>query len=84
MKKLILIATLALAGCNEEKRAYQLDKIKDRLPKGCAVADVGSYADVNHVLVVVCDGANTVSTNTSWRAGKTSKGGVIFQIMGQM
>ena len=84
MKKLILIAALALAGCNEEHRAYQLDKIKDRLPKGCAVADVGSYADVDHVLVVICDGVNTISTNTSWRSGKISKGGVIFQIMGQM
>lgn len=81
MKKLILIAALALAGCNEEHRAYQLDKIKDQLPKGCVVADVGSYADIDHVLVVICDGVNTISTNTSWRSGKTSQSGAVFQII---
>lgn len=41
MKKLILIATLALAGCNEEHRAYELDKINDRLPKGCVPISEG-------------------------------------------
>jgi hypothetical protein len=83
MKKLIVIATLALAGCNEESRAYELDKINDRLPKGCAVADVGGYANISHVLVVVCDGAKTISTNTSWVSGKTTQNAVTLQIMGE-
>jgi hypothetical protein len=84
MKKLILIATLALAGCNEEHRAYELDKINDRLPKGCVAADVGSYDNISHVLVVVCEKAKTISTNTAWVSGKTTQNAVTLQIMGQM
>lgn len=84
MKKLILIATLALAGCNEEEHKRELDGINTKLPEGCAIADMGSYANVRHVLVVVCEGAKTISTNTSWTRMvgkvKTTKGGVTVQI----
>ena len=84
MKKLILIATLALAGCNEEGRESELDGINTKLPEGCAISDIGYYANINHVLVVVCEGAKTISTNTSWthRYGKatTTRGGVTVQI----
>jgi len=84
MKKLILIATLALAGCNEETRQRKLDAINTKLPDGCAMSDMGSYGDIYHVLVVVCEGAKTISTNTSWTqiVGKvtTTKGGVTVQI----
>jgi hypothetical protein len=84
MKKLILIATLALAGCNEEGRKRALDSINTKLPEGCAISDMGGYASVRHVLVVVCEGAKTISTNTSWTqmVGKvvTTKGGVTVQI----
>jgi hypothetical protein len=80
MKKLILIATLALAGCNEEERKRELDGINTKLPEGCAISDMGYYANINHVLVVVCEGAKTISTNASWVAGKTKQGGVTVQI----
>ena len=84
MKKLILIATLALAGCMEEERKRELDSIDTKLPEGCTISDMGSYANVRHVLVVVCEGAKTISTNTSWTqiVGKvtTTKGGVTVQI----
>lgn len=88
MKKLILIATLALAGCMEEERKRELDSINTRLPKGCAISDMGYYGNVRHVLVVICEGAKTISTNTSWeeRVGKVTntRGGVTFQIVGKM
>jgi len=80
MKKLILIAALALAGCNEEERKRELDSINYKLPEGCVMSDMGSYRNINHVLVVVCEGAKTISTNTSWMAGKTSVDGVTVQI----
>jgi hypothetical protein len=80
MKKLILIATLALAGCNEEERKRELDGINTKLPEGCAISDMGYYANINHVLVVVCEGVKTISTNTSWVSGKTKQGGVTVQI----
>lgn len=84
MKKLILIATLALAGCNEEGRERELDGINTKLPEGCAMSDMGYYGNIRHVLVVVCEGAKTISTNTSWTGivGKviTTKGGVTVQI----
>jgi hypothetical protein len=80
MKKLILIAALALAGCNEEGRKRELDGINTKLPEGCAISDMGGYANIDHVLVVVCEGAKTISTNTSWVSGKTKQGGVTVQI----
>jgi hypothetical protein len=80
MKKLILIATLALAGCNEEGRKRALDSINTKLPEGCFMSDMGSYASIRRVLVVICDGAKTTSINTSWMAGKTSMNGVTVQI----
>jgi hypothetical protein len=80
MKKLILIAALALAGCNEEGRKRELDSINYKLPEGCAISDMGGYGNIRHVLVVVCEGAKTISINTSWMAGKTSMDGVTVQI----
>jgi recombinational DNA repair protein RecR len=84
MKKLMLIAALALAGCNEEGRKRELDAINTKLPDGCVMSDMGNYDNIYHVLVVVCEGAKTISTNTSWtqRVGKitTTKGGVTVQI----
>jgi hypothetical protein len=84
MKKLVLIATLALAGCNDEQRQLELNNINTKLPEGCAISDMGYYANISHVLVVVCKGAKTISTNASWTkmVGKVIKkqGGVTFQI----
>ena len=82
MKKLILIATLALSGCNEEAHKRQLDIINLQLPDGCVAADVGSYGNISHVLVVVCKGRDTTSTNTSWVSGRTTKSAVTLQIAG--
>jgi hypothetical protein len=84
MKKMILIAALALAGCNEEGRKRELDGINTKLPKGCAISDMGYYGTIRHVLVVICEGAKTTSVNTSWMetVGKntTTKNGVTVQI----
>jgi hypothetical protein len=75
MKKLVLIGVFFLAACNEEVRQGELSNINKHLPMGCVVADVGDYANIEHVLVVVCEGAKTISTNTSWtkRVGKIVK-----------
>ena len=84
MKKMLLIAVLALAGCNEEGRKRELDGINGKMPEGCVVADVGSYGNIKYVLVVVCEGRDAISTNYSWTemSGKTtiSRGGSNLQI----
>ena len=80
MKKLILIAALALAGCVEEERKRELDGINTKLPEGCIMSDMGYYGNIRHVLIVVCEGAKTISTNTSWVSGKTTMNGVTVQI----
>lgn len=82
MKKLLLIAALALTGCNEEGRKRELDGINSQLPDGCVVADVGSYGSISYVLVVVCKGRDATSTNFSWTSGKTTKSAVTLQIAG--
>jgi hypothetical protein len=80
MKKLLLIAVLVLAGCNEEERKRERDSINGQLPEGCVVADVGSYGNISYVLVVICKGRDTTSTNWSWTSGKTTKSAVTLQI----
>lgn len=80
MKKIVLIAALALMGCNEDQLQLEINSINTKLPKGCTMSDMGYYGNISHVLVVVCEGAKTISTNTAWVSGKTSKGGVTVQI----
>ena len=86
MKKLLLIAVLALTGCNEEGRKHELDGINGQLPAGCAASDVGSYGNISYVIVVVCEGRDAISTSYSWqkRHGKTTNtyGGATLQIAG--
>ena len=80
MKKLLLIAVLALSGCFEEAHRRELETINRQLPDGCVAADVGSYGNISYVLVVVCKGRDTTSTNTSWMSGKTRNAAATFQI----
>ena len=82
MKKLLLIAVLALSGCLEEEHRRELETINRQLPDGCVAADVGSYGNISYVLVVVCKGRDTTSTNTSWMSGRTKKSAVTLQIAG--
>jgi len=80
MKNMLLIAVLALAGCNEEGRKREMDGINGQLPAGCVAADVGSYGNISYVIVVVCEGRDTISASFSWTSGKTTEGGVTLQI----
>ncbi len=84
MKAIVLVAAaLVLAGCNEEKRANQLIVINDKLPRGCVAFDVGQYASIRHVLVVMCDEVRATSANYSWPVGKARGYGATVQIMGE-
>lgn len=84
MKKLLTIAALLLSGCMEEQYAKELKVIQTQLPEGCAIADIGEYANIRHVLIITCEGRDTLSLNGdfSQRSGKTTKwyGQTLFQI----
>lgn len=84
MKKLLIIAALLLSGCMEEQRAEELRVIQTQLPEGCVIADIGGYANIRHVLIVTCEGRDTLSLNGSFsrQSGKTSQryGQTVFQI----
>jgi hypothetical protein len=82
MKKLLLIAVLALSGCLEEAHRQELEIINRQLPDGCVAADVGSYGNISYVLVVVCKGRDTTSTSFSWTSGRTTRTAVAFQVGG--
>lgn len=49
---------LGLAACNEVTEE-QKTTIANRLPAGCQLRDLGSFADVNHVIMVRCEGKPT-------------------------
>lgn len=63
MKKIALIALLALIGCTEEKRREQEVIINEKLPEGCTMKAVGAYGEIDQIVVIFCDGLQTVSTN---------------------
>ena len=68
MKKMVLIALLVLAGC--EDRAVQKERIEKELPPDCSMTDLGEYGYISNLVVIQCDGRPTTTTAGAYRAGK--------------
>lgn len=68
---LVGLAALLLAAC--QPTAQQEARIKATLPAGCEVRYLGSYGDVEHVVVVLCDGRHTATTNYAEPVGKSEQ-----------
>lgn len=85
MKKMLIISAMLLSGCEVEDEA-QLTLIQTRLPEGCTIGDLGEYADIRHVLIVTCEGRDTLSLNGyfSRHSGKTNTwyGQTMFHVGG--
>ena len=62
MKNLALIglAALLLAACEptEEEKA----KLKGTLPEGCTAHDIGSYGEIDNLIIVECTGQMVTSS----------------------
>jgi hypothetical protein len=68
---LILIATLALTGCDPS--ADEQAHMREVLPPGCTISDLGSYGDIDHVITVICDGRRTQTQSYEERHGKSHR-----------
>ena len=68
----VAVACLLLAAC--EPTAEQVSNVRSQLPEGCELLDLGAYGEIDRLVVVTCDGRQTVSTNSVIikRAGKTT------------
>ena len=51
-----------LAGCKVETEQEELARITSGLPEGCTIFDLGDYRSIDQLVVVVCDGRATVTT----------------------
>lgn len=62
MKKLLItaIAVVLLAGCKTAQE--ELAAINSRMPEGCTMIDLGSYGDIDNLMVATCDGRATETT----------------------
>jgi hypothetical protein len=68
----VAAACLLLAAC--EPTAEQMTNVRSQLPAGCELLDLGAYGEIDRLVVVTCDGRQTVSTNSVIikRTGKTT------------
>lgn len=62
---LALLSLLALSACDpsESEKAH----MAANLPAGCVLRDLGSWGDIEHVVMVLCDGRKTTSMNYQQR-----------------
>lgn len=61
----------------EERHAAEDERVSSRLPDGCEIRDVGQYRDIDHVVVVYCDGRPTVTTTSERTWTTTGAKGII-------
>lgn len=80
MKKMIGAIALAamLAGCDPTPE--ETARIRQQLPPGCEIRDLGSYGEVSHVVIVWCDGRRTETQSYKQRVGRTSRSHAVVQI----
>lgn len=69
----LLCAAMALAGCEPTQEEQR--KVQDALPPGCTVHYLGSYGEIDNLVVVDCSNKRADAVNyqrTVWH-GKTSQ-----------
>lgn len=65
------VAVLLLLGaCGPTEN--QKKAVQQSLPRGCSVLNLGQYGSINNLVVVICDGRPTTSTNYRENRGKYS------------
>jgi hypothetical protein len=78
----VTFALLVLVGCGVSPE--QRERVKSVLPDGCKILELGEYGQIDAVLselvVVICNGRQTVSTNTYEKHGKTHRTSVAVSI----
>lgn len=79
MRYLLIVASaLTLAGCDPTDE--QVAKVRAALPAGCVVRDLGSYGDINHLVVVTCNDRRTQTQNFRQHQGKTTVPVTVIQV----
>ena len=70
MKRIaILLVLLALTAC--EPTDEQVAHMREVLPPGCLIQDLGPYGNVSHVIMVQCSGRQSRAESYMQQAGKT-------------
>jgi hypothetical protein len=74
----VTFALLVLVGCGVSPE--QRERVKSVLPDGCKILELGEYGQIDELVVVICNGRQTVSTNTYEKHGKTHRTSVAVSI----
>lgn len=74
IKYALLASVLVLAACNEAT-PEQKTKLKQMLPEGCIVLEVGEYGSIDNLVIIQCDGKKVTASYTYMHQqnGKTSE-----------
>lgn len=74
MKKLAFISILALAAC-DDPTPEQRTKLKQALPDGCEVIEVGQYGSIDQLIIIDCNGRDVTASYSymSQSNGKTTE-----------
>jgi hypothetical protein len=59
----VLAIVIALTGCKVDPER-DAERVKASLPEGCTIFDLGPYGEIESLIMIKCDGRDTVSTNT--------------------
>lgn len=74
LKILAIASVLALAGCYEPT-PEQRQKLKNSLPEGCEVIEIGEYGVIDNLVIVNCEGRRVQASVMYDRknSGKTTR-----------
>jgi len=74
IKYAVLVSVLFLAACYEPTPEQQ-QKLKQSLPEGCTVIEVGQYGSIDSLIIIECEGRRVTASYTYMHQqnGKTSE-----------
>lgn len=72
MKRLLFILLLT-AACTPQERAKEDYRIRQLLPEGCELFDLGEYRQLEQLVVVTCDDRKVTTSSSYNRRGKNSR-----------
>lgn len=64
------IALLSLAACDPTEE--EKNNVRNKLPSGCYLTDLGTYGEIRRLIVVTCDNRKTTTANYIVPSGKSS------------
>ncbi len=75
MRLASILGILILSGCDDSPTPGEKALVEAKLPPGCELIDLGEYGEIDRLVIVRCQAADTVSTTEAdiRQVGKTTQ-----------